>query len=134
MAVTFPNSPNTNDVYPAENGINYLFDGEKWKTLGSYNADTGSYFLLDGTNTGIFPDSAGDGTLVIKYEDQIVPSSVENRHSLAIVNSPAGAGTAPALLLANTVLVPTDDTELGRLEFGGGENGSARAGIYLMLI
>ena len=61
MAVTFPNSPAVNDSYTAENGLIYVWDGEKWKSQGSYAADSGevvltapngSRYRLDVSNTG----------------------------------------------------------------------------------
>lgn len=61
MAITFPNSPTLNQTYTAENGLIYVWDGEKWKTNGSFAADTGAYILKDGSNTAIFADANNVG-------------------------------------------------------------------------
>ena len=61
MAVTFPNSPTLNQSYTAENGLIYIWDGEKWKTQGSYDADVGNYINRDGSNTALFADSTSVG-------------------------------------------------------------------------
>ena len=39
MAVTFPDNPVLNQSYQAENGLTYVWDGEKWSSQGSYNID-----------------------------------------------------------------------------------------------
>ena len=64
MAVTFPNSPTLGEEYTAENGLIYIWDGEKWKTQGSYAGDQGLYILKDGSNTALYADdvSVGIGT------------------------------------------------------------------------
>lgn len=118
MAVTFPNSPSTNDVYAAENGINYLYDGEKWKTLGSYNADTGSYFLLDGTNTGI----TSDGSRVILKSSGTDPadhSATQTTTSLLVVGDTAAETNAAQVFVGNTSNGASTDV-LGSLKFGAG--------------
>ena len=56
MAVTFPNSPTLGQEYTAENGLIYIWDGEKWKTQGSYAGDAGLYILKDGSNTALYAD------------------------------------------------------------------------------
>ena len=64
MAVTFPNSPTLGQEYTAENGLIYIWDGEKWKTQGSYAGDQGLYILKDGSNTTLYADDdyVGIGT------------------------------------------------------------------------
>ena len=44
MALNFPNSPTTGEIYLAQNGINYQWDGEKWVVYGS---DFGAYLRKD---------------------------------------------------------------------------------------
>lgn len=61
MSITFPDTPTLNQSYTAENGLNYVWDGEKWKTLGSFAADTGAYILQDGSNTSVFADATSVG-------------------------------------------------------------------------
>ena len=65
MAVTFPNSPTLNQEYVAENGLIYVWDGEKWKTAGSNNLDQNLYIEKDGTNSALFADNSrvGIGTV-----------------------------------------------------------------------
>lgn len=53
MAVTFPNSPTLNQEYTAENGLIYIWDGQKWKTQGSYVVDQGNLFGFDGRDTNV---------------------------------------------------------------------------------
>lgn len=66
MAVTFPSTPTLNQKYTAENGLIYVWDGEKWKTNGSFAADEGAYVLKNGDNTAIYADqnNVGIGTVV----------------------------------------------------------------------
>ena len=40
MSIQFPNSPSTGSTFDASNGLTYRWDGEKWITQGSYNANT----------------------------------------------------------------------------------------------
>lgn len=65
MAVTFPSTPTLNQRYTAENGLIYVWDGEKWKTNGSFAADEGQYIIKSGDNTAIYADATnvGVGTL-----------------------------------------------------------------------
>lgn len=43
MAIDFPATPGTDQVYPASNGVNYFWDGEKWTTKQtSRNSSLGS--------------------------------------------------------------------------------------------
>ena len=53
-ALTFPNDPNTNPgvggQYTAENGLIYVWDGEKWESLGSNNANPNNFVQTVGDN------------------------------------------------------------------------------------
>ena len=61
MAVTFPDNPVLNESYQAENGLTYVWDGEKWSSQGSYNIDNDNYIRKDGTNTVVYADQLGMG-------------------------------------------------------------------------
>lgn len=80
MAVTFPNSPTLNQVYEAENGLNYVWDGEKWKSRGSYDADVGSYIIKDGSNTTLYADNTNVGVGTVTPSEKL---QVEGGYILA---------------------------------------------------
>ena len=42
MAINFPNSPETNDLHTAENGIQYVYDGEKWVVTSDFTGTINS--------------------------------------------------------------------------------------------
>ena len=63
MAVTFPNSPTLNEEYTAENGLLYVWDGEKWKTFGSYAADAGEVVLTSPNGSRFRLEVSNSGTL-----------------------------------------------------------------------
>jgi len=52
MAIQFPNSPSNGQTFTASNNIIYRWDGEKWTTIGSANANT--------DNNATFVEVAGD--------------------------------------------------------------------------
>ena len=51
-AITFPNDPDTNPgvggQHTAQNGLTYVWDGEKWESLGTNNADPNVLGILGG--------------------------------------------------------------------------------------
>ena len=61
MAVTFPDSPVLNQSYQAENGLTYIWDGEKWSSQSAYNISTDNYIRKDGSNTVVYADNLGVG-------------------------------------------------------------------------
>ena len=61
MAVTFPDSPVLNQSYQAENGLTYIWDGEKWSSQSSYNITEDNYIQKDGGNTIVYADTLGMG-------------------------------------------------------------------------
>ena len=105
MAVTFPNSPTLNQEYTAENGLIYIWDGEKWKTQGSYAGDQGLYINKDGSNTAIYADSTsvGIGTTTPSEELEVVGTALISGPSAADatleLNSDA---TAESLVIKQT--------------------------------
>ena len=44
-ALQFPANPSSGDTFAATNGIQYTFDGEKWKTQGTTQASTDRLFV-----------------------------------------------------------------------------------------
>lgn len=65
MTITFPNSPVPNQEYLAQNGLTYIWDGEKWSSRSAYNVDNNFYVEIDGGNSAIFagPTEVGINTL-----------------------------------------------------------------------
>ena len=65
MTITFPNSPVTNQEYQAQNGLTYIWDGEKWSSRSAYNVDNNYYVEINGGNSAIFagPTEVGINTL-----------------------------------------------------------------------
>ena len=61
MAVTFPDSPVLNQSYQAENGLTYIWDGEKWSSQSAYNITEDNYIKKDGSNTVVYADNLGMG-------------------------------------------------------------------------
>ena len=51
MTLQFPASPSLNEQYDASNGITYVWDGEKWITLGSTGPDESRYLRKDINDT-----------------------------------------------------------------------------------
>lgn len=61
MTITFPNSPVPGEEYDAENGLKYVWDGEKWSSRSSYNVENNYYVQLDGGNSAIFTNDTQVG-------------------------------------------------------------------------
>lgn len=61
MAITFPDSPVLNESYTAENGLTYVWDGEKWSSRSAYNVDNNFYVQIDGGNSAIFTNATQVG-------------------------------------------------------------------------
>ena len=73
-AITFPNDPNTNPgiggQYEAENGLIYVWDGEKWESLGTNNADPNNFVQVIGDNmTGPLTIGPEGGTALTTLDD-----------------------------------------------------------------
>ena len=64
MAVTFPNSPTLNQTYTAENGLIYVWDGEKWKMYSDPSTSQSSLWARDAANVDVYPATAGDNVNV----------------------------------------------------------------------
>ena len=110
MAVTFPNSPTLNQEYTAENGLIYVWDGEKWKTQGSYAADQGNLFEFDGRDTNVTAsvvtstvtntiDSSTDWTSSATLADGIPPAVDANTAIFNISNPESSANAWRAALI-----------------------------------
>ena len=76
-ALQFPANPSSGDTFDGTNGIQYTFDGEKWKTQGTGQASTDRLFVetpstllanktfLDNTHNGAMdPLAIGAGYIV----------------------------------------------------------------------
>ena len=73
-AITFPNNPNTDPGvggrYTAQNGLIYVWDGEKWESLGTNNADPNNFVAVSGDNmTGPLTIGPEGGTPVTTLGD-----------------------------------------------------------------
>ena len=123
MAITFPDAPTLNQSYTAENGLNYIWDGEKWKTQGSYAADTGQYVLKDGSNTALFSDatSVGVGTTTPSETFEVSGGYTLAGGGLKVEGGTAGTDGSMYRVTANggSYLVIEEETayiEIGRRE------------------
>ena len=58
--LNFPLSPTLNDTFLGANGINYQWDGEKWKMYSDPTASQSALWARDAINTDIYPSNAGD--------------------------------------------------------------------------
>ena len=58
--LNFPLTPNLNDNFLGTNGINYQWDGEKWKMYADPTASQSALWARDAINTDIYPSNAGD--------------------------------------------------------------------------
>lgn len=61
MTITFPDSPVNGQEYNAQNGLTYLWDGEKWSSRSAYNIDNNVYVQTDGGNSAIFTNATQVG-------------------------------------------------------------------------
>jgi hypothetical protein len=58
--INFPATPALDDTYLADNGVNYQWDGEKWKLFVDATTSQVSLWARNATNTDIYPSYAGD--------------------------------------------------------------------------
>lgn len=136
MAVTFPDNPVLNESYQAENGLTYVWDGEKWSSQGSYNIDNDNYIRKDGTNTVVYADNLGMGvgTTSPSKDIHVVGTSgilVEDGNpaspspEIEVIGKRSDANNSPSfsgkLLLAGnrTDTAVTDGKSVGTVLFGG---------------
>ena len=67
--LNFPNNPSVGDTYTGDNGISYIWDGNKWgghtaaidtiNTNSSYLINNGNVIQVDGTGNLVIPVGAG---------------------------------------------------------------------------
>jgi hypothetical protein len=76
MAINFPDSPATNDTYVSPTGLQYIYDGTKWRSfkpteaiVGTFNANSAISLSAGGTNQNITLTPSGTGVVYL-------PSSV----------------------------------------------------------
>ena len=62
-AINFPNSPSVNDIYLAENGVNYQWDGSKWSVY-FYPGNNSAQWGRDTGNNTLSPVNDGDGVIL----------------------------------------------------------------------
>lgn len=72
MAINFPNSPATNDTFTGPTGLEYIFDGVKWRTfkpsepvVGTFNANSAISLSAGGTNQNIVLTPSGTGIVTV---------------------------------------------------------------------
>jgi hypothetical protein len=103
MAINFPSSPATNDTFTGPTGLEYIFDGVKWRSfkpsepvVGTFNANSAISLSAGGTNQNIVLTPSGTG----------------------VVTTPASVGigtTAPTNALHINRTVSSQKTDLSRL-------------------
>ena len=103
MAINFPSSPATNDTFTGPTGLEYIFDGVKWRSfkpsepvVGTFNANSAISLSAGGTNQNITLTPSGTG----------------------VVTTPASVGigtTAPTNSLHINRTVSSQKTDLSRL-------------------
>jgi hypothetical protein len=110
MAINFPSSPATNDTFTSPTGLEYIFDGVKWRSfkpsepvVGTFNANSAISLSAGGTNqnitltpsgTGVVttPASVGIGTTTPVSKLSVMESNTDNV-TVGIWNSSAyGSG------------------------------------------
>lgn len=123
MAINFPNSPATNDTFVGPTGIEYIYDGVKWRSfkptepvVGTFNANSAISLTAGGTNqnitltpsgTGIVtvPSSVGIGTttpaskLQVTTTDGAAPVNTSGSNALRLRSTATAAvGVGPSIL------------------------------------
>ena len=63
-ALDFPNSPSNGDIFLAQNGINYQWDGEKWVVYIASGAAT-NYWQRDSVELELKPINSGDSLAIV---------------------------------------------------------------------
>ena len=70
MAINFPSSPATNDTFTGPTGLEYIFDGVKWRSfkptepvVGTFNANSAISLSAGGTNQNIVLTPSGTGVV-----------------------------------------------------------------------
>ena len=82
-AINMPDNPSINEVFPAQNGVDYIWDGQKWNAMGGGGGGPGG----GGANVSVGPNppankvegdlwyNSDDGIIYVWYVD---PSQVED--------------------------------------------------------
>jgi hypothetical protein len=72
MAINFPSSPATNDTFTGPTGLEYIFDGVKWRSfkptepvVGTFNANSAISLSAGGTNQNIVLTPSGTGIVTV---------------------------------------------------------------------
>lgn len=87
MAIDFPNTPALNDVFTADNGVNYTWDGTKWVA----------------TSATISTMPTGGGTNKVFYENSI---TITENYTLTTDTNAVSAG--PVIVgTGATITIPT---------------------------
>ena len=74
-AINFPNSPTLNEIYLAENGLNYQWDGEKWVVYVAPSQSV-NYWTRDAASQTVSLINAGDN-LSIEDSSNVEKFSVD---------------------------------------------------------
>ena len=129
-AINFPSTPSTGDIHNAANGLQYIYDGVKWKSQGAYDSGVINAQKLDSIT------SSFNGTLTtfdLKINNLTVkPSSAESVQIVlaGVLQEPQTAYTINTLAGQITfTAAPTTGTEffgvlLSRLPVSGVGDGS----------
>jgi hypothetical protein len=107
MAINFPSSPATNDTFTSPTGLEYIFDGVKWRSfkpsepvVGTFNANSAISLSAGGTNQNITLTPSGTG--VVTTPASVGISNSAPSHNLS-VNGTAYFGGAITIASNNTI-------------------------------
>lgn len=89
MAINFPSSPATNDTFTGPTGLEYIFDGVKWRSfkpsepvVGTFNANSAISLSAGGTNQNIVLTPSGTGVVTTPANVGIGTSSPVDKLSV----------------------------------------------------
>ena len=109
MAINFPSSPATNDTFTGPTGLEYIFDGVKWRSfkpsepvVGTFNANSAISLIAGGTNQNITLTPSGTG--VVTTTASVGISNSAPSHKLS-VNGTAYFGGAITIASNNAITV-----------------------------
>lgn len=131
MAINFPNTPATNDTFTSPTGLEYIYDGTKWRSfkpsepvVGAFNANSAISLTAGGTNQNIVLTPSGTGAVTTPASVGI--GTTAPTHSLHINQTVSAQKTSISRLNGNYTV--------GNLSHGIGFSinaNSVSSGVYV---